>query len=182
MVAHFPPTTLQGLSGPSLHPDVYIFLHVLLPPSLLRSAWWISSLSEPLSPLSFSFSCLAPALSLSFMAYFCAATQALAKGWLVGWLVGSGGMGGGWFARFQANWNIHVCVPVSLCASAFTCTPPQSLYTYVGLFMSVVWSGQLLVKSPGFWYVCISARVSVRLHFILFIFFARWCVKPCRLI
>lgn len=103
-------------------------------------------------------------------------------GWLVGWLVGSGGMGGGWFARFQANWNIHVCVPVSLCESAFTCTPPRSLYTYVGFIVSVVWSGQLLVKSPACWYVCISARVSVRLHFILFIFFARWCVKPCRLI
>ncbi len=86
------------------------------------------------------FSSLIPALSLSFMAYSCAATQALAEGWLVG----GGGMGDGWFARFQANWNIHVCVPVSLCESAFTCTPPRSLYTYMCLFMSVVWSGRLL--------------------------------------
>lgn len=74
-------TTLRELSGLPLYPDVYIFLRVLSHP--LRSAWWISSLSDPLSPLSFSFPMLVSALSLSFMAYSCAATQALAEG--LGW-------------------------------------------------------------------------------------------------
>lgn len=44
-----------------------------------------------------------------------------------GEVVGGGeGMGDGWCACFPANWNIHVCVPVSLCESAFTCTPSSA--------------------------------------------------------
>lgn len=156
MVAHFPPTTLQELSGPSLHPDVYIFLHVLLPPSLLRSAWWISSLSEPLSPLSFSFSCLAPALSLSFMAYFCAATQALAKGWLVGWLVGREWGDGRWLVCTFSSKLKYSC----MCACVAVCERlhvyPSSVFVYV--------CGSLHVSSMKWTAACKEPWMLIRVH------------------
>lgn len=118
----FSPLHWESCQG--CHPTLMSIFSSTSSPSLSpHSAWWISSLSDPLSPLSFSFSSLTPARSLSFMAYSCAATQALAEGWLVGG-------GDGWFARFQASWNIHVSVPASLCESAFTCTPPRSLCAY----------------------------------------------------
>lgn len=152
MVAHSPPTALQELSGPSLHPDVYIFLHVLLPPSSLRSAWWISSLSEPLSPLSLSSSSLAPALSLSFMAYSCAATQALAKGWLVG----RGWGDGRWLdCTFSSKLKYScMCACVAVCERLHVY--PSSVFVYV--------CGSLHVSSMKRTAACKEPCMLIRVH------------------
>lgn len=131
------PTTLRELSGLSLHPDVYNFLYVLshqLPSFCLMN---FQSVRPSISTLFFL------PRSCSFFIIYGLSLCYIHRLWLrVGWSA-VGGMGGGWFARFQANWNIHVCLHVSLCESGFTCTPPWSFSTF--LFMSVVWSAQLLV-------------------------------------
>lgn len=152
------PTALRELSGLSLHPDVYIFLHVLSHPLPSFCLTNFQSVRPSISPLLLFFLPRSCSFSIIYGLFLCCYPG---FGWgLDGWSVG-GGMGGGWFARFQANWNIHVCVPVSLCESAFTCTPPWASYTYVCLFMSVVWSGQLLVKRSALICVHLCACVCV---------------------
>lgn len=111
----------QGLSFPPLLSEscqgchstlMSIFSTTSTPTLSLHSAWWISSLSAPLSPLSFSFSSLAPARSLSFMAYSCAATPALSEGWLVG---GGGGGGGGGMVGLHVLKQTEIFMQVCLC-------------------------------------------------------------------
>lgn len=124
----------QGLSFPPLFSEscrscrftlMSIFSSTFSPTLSRHSAWRISSLSDPSISTHFRFR--PPSLLLcflSFMAFSCAADVGFGWG-----LVGRGL----WGWAFRANWNIHVCVPVSLCESDFTCvralhSPPPLFY------------------------------------------------------
>lgn len=121
----------QGLSFPSescqtCHSSLMSIFPWTSSPTLSRhAAWLIWSVRPSISTRSFLlFLPRSSSFSIIYGPFLCLVL--LLGLWLrVGWLVGRsvrGGMGDGWFARFQANWNIHVCVPVSLCESDFTCT------------------------------------------------------------
>lgn len=121
-----------------------------------HSAWWISSLSDLLSPLSFSFHppnhpSLAPSRSLSFMAYSCAATQAL-DGGSAGWGWGDGR----WLVCTFSSKLKYSCMCACVAVWVRLHVYPSLVFVclqYVRLFMSAVWGGQLNVQGSACWYV-----------------------------
>lgn len=146
------------LSGLSLHPDVYIFLHVLshpLPSFCLMNFQSvrpsISTLLLFLLPHSCSFSIIY-GLFLCFYAGF-------------GW-----GLVGRWWGGWEMV-GLHVFKQTEIfmymclcpCVRVTSRVPLLGLYTHVCLFVSVVRRRQLLVKRSTCWCVYFCACV---LHFL----------------
>lgn len=100
------PTTLTQLSGLSLRPDDHIFQPSFCLMNFQSVRPSISILFLVFLPHSCSFSIIYGLFQWCYPGF----------GWGLdgGWGDGGWAMGDGWFARFQASWNIHVCVPVSV--------------------------------------------------------------------
>lgn len=159
---------LESYQSRHTTPDVYIFLCILSHP--FCSAWWISSPSDPLSPLSFSFPSLVPALSLSFMAYFCAAAQALVESW-------DGWGRGGW-----AMVGVHVFKQTEIFMYVCPChrVRVRSRVPLLGLYIHMCvcswpWHKEYSCSERCLHVDMCNLVKNKHAHAALF---ARWCVKP----